>query len=101
MVQGWRVMSEGAWNDPAVRRAVRETVAADGDWEKGANVYTQSQWDALVAERDRAVKKLDEIGSFAASHSGYDGQGVLLAALYRIAEEAEGFTRAALVGDDA
>ena len=32
---------------------------------------------------------LAEIGKFAASHSGRDGQPVLLAALYRIAEECE------------
>ena len=67
----------------------------DGVWNEGPNLGAAlSALDALVAERDLAVGKLDEIGAFAASHSGRDGQDVLLAALYRIAEECE--TRAAL-----
>ena len=39
-------------------------------------------WRALHAA-------LSDIGDYAASHSGTDGQPVLLAALYHIAEEAE------------
>jgi hypothetical protein len=50
--------------------------------------------DALVARLDTAEKVLRETGEFAASHSGSDGQPVLLAALYRIADEAD----AALAG---
>ena len=38
---------------------------------------------------NESEKALREIGEFAASHSGRDGSNVLLAAVYRIAEESE------------
>ena len=49
-------------------------------------------WDELGKARaraDAAEKTLRQIGALADSHSGSDGQPVLLAALYRIAEEGE------------
>ena len=45
----------------------------------------------LAARLEAAEAALREIGKFAASHSGRDGQDVCLAALYRIAEESEAY----------
>ena len=42
--------------------------------------------EARCVQYEQALR---EIGEFAASHSGKDGQPTLLAALYRIAEESE------------
>ncbi len=43
----------------------------------------------LLDEIGRLTELVTTIGQFAASHSGRDGQDVLLAAVYRIAEECE------------
>ena len=48
-----------------------------------------AEFEGLAAEIERLRAVLDDIGRFAASYSGRDGQDVLLAAVYRIAESCE------------
>lgn len=52
---------------------------------------------ALCARCVSLQEALQRIGQFAASHSGNDGADVCLGALYRIAEECEALTQAALL----